>query len=208
MPIIRIFLSDDEHEKLQAEATAQGVTLAGLARMRVLQEEQTLTFSPGEICRRALEAVQAGTIEKGETWCIPDLFTDEEWKMLPKGSNGICGRIFFQYIQANGQAMDIHYFGYDKKRRLASYTVGEAQTRAEDGPVFLPADALSRALNLPKGTRFSLPDLYSDEEWGRFITGAGPAGRAFATHLKKTGVTEIVLVRPSGNGRNALYERT
>lgn len=206
MPIIRFFATQEECERLQAEATAQGVTLAVLARMRILQTQEDLTFSPGEICRRALDAVQAGTIARAEPWAIPDLYTEEEWSMLPKGSNGITGRTFFQYVKENGKSMDIYCHGYDNKRRLATYTVGAAPAQTT-GPIFQPADALSRALQLTHGTRFTLPDLYTDDEWGSFVTGHGPAGRAFATHLQKTGTEDIVLIRPSGNGQNALYER-
>lgn len=42
-------------------------------------------------------------------------------------------------------------------------------------PIFTPAEAVRRCLQqYPQGGQFQLPDLYSDEEWGKL--GRGPAG--------------------------------
>lgn len=42
-------------------------------------------------------------------------------------------------------------------------------------------------------------------ERGRFVAGLGPAGHALVTLMRMSGVSDIILVRPSGD---APYERT
>lgn len=98
------FSLDDSHSKRLEDALEEfrkrfdsdSLEAADYIRFKLFDEAPpaVLGITPEEVARRALEQCVVGQI-----FSVPELFSDEEWAKLPRGTAGVLGRRFYRYTQ-------------------------------------------------------------------------------------------------------------
>lgn len=111
MKLISVTFTDEDFEALQKHADERRMSVQEYIRFTVLKKEPTM-FTVEEADRRAHEKYKCG-----DTFALPDLYSDEEWSKLPKSMTGGFGRKWFNFV--NDKSADIEFMGV--VRRLAKY---------------------------------------------------------------------------------------
>lgn len=115
MPIIKLTL-DEEHYKKLLEL-ANNVNKSPQEYIKDLVFNEKSIFVPEEAVRRAHEK-----FPNGVSFSIPDLYSEEEWSTIGRGTAGVFGKRFYRYITSNKEAK-INFVDMGKYGRRAEYKV-------------------------------------------------------------------------------------
>ncbi|WP_026509220.1 MULTISPECIES: DUF1413 domain-containing protein [unclassified Butyrivibrio] len=96
MPVVRFSVTDEELKELERKAKEEGTTVKLYSKNKSLGVESSI-FTPKEALRRALIKYT----KDDEPFCLPSLYTDEEWLEMSKsiGTAGQFGKAFFVYVK-------------------------------------------------------------------------------------------------------------
>jgi hypothetical protein len=114
MSTFRFDLNDEYGKKLEAAAAAKRMSVQEYIRYKLFGE--TTIFTVDEVVKR---------IRTGDWndvyFTIPDMYSEEEWSQIDRGSAGVLGRNFYTYITQN-PALGIRFVPDKKIKRRAVYT--------------------------------------------------------------------------------------
>ena len=113
MKNINIVFSDEDWEILQETANKMKMSVQDYIRQTMLKKKKTI-FTVDEAEHRAL-----AQFKQGKEFSLPDLYTDDEWRQLPRANAGVFGRNFFKYVESNSS--QIEFTGM--YRRIARYRI-------------------------------------------------------------------------------------
>ena len=113
MPVLKISLSEEYHDKLVSEADNLGVSVQDPIRSKLFNEP--CDFVPKDAVQKALSKYSSG-----DTFTLPQLYGDE-WS-LKRGFAGVFGKQFFNYV--NNHCSDkITFVGMTDYGRHAQYKI-------------------------------------------------------------------------------------
>lgn len=116
MPTIRFDLNREYSDRLEEKAKAECMTVQEYIRSKLFPEETIFTVK--EVVRR----VRSGVLEKKgkKEFTVPDVYTDEEWEKIDRGSAGALGRSFFNYVNKHPE-LGIRFIPDHTINRRAAY---------------------------------------------------------------------------------------
>ncbi len=115
MPVIKISLTENEYEKIDALAGSEKMTIQDYIRYKIFSKKSPSIFVPEEAENRALSK-----FSKGDVFSLPDIYGDDWIKLSPR-MTGVFGRRFFKYLEEkDGQ---IKFIGMAPDQRRATYTI-------------------------------------------------------------------------------------
>lgn len=110
----RFDLNDEYSRRLEEAAEEKRMSIQEYIRYKLFGE--MTIFSVDEVINR----IQAGGFE-GREFTIPDVFSDEEWSHISKGSAGVLGKNFNAYIMEH-PSLGIRFIADKTIKRRAVYT--------------------------------------------------------------------------------------
>lgn len=114
MTTFRFDLSKEYSERLKEEAKGKRMTIQEYIRFKLFNE--TTIFSVDELIKR----IQSGNF-KTQEFTIPDAYSDEEWSKIDRGSAGVLGKNFYNYITKHPE-LGISFVPNRTIKRRAVYT--------------------------------------------------------------------------------------
>lgn len=110
MPELRLRLSDDDYKELEGRVANEGTTLQDYVRSILFNRVNI--FTPAVAYSRAVQKLQSG-----DEFTLPDLYTEEEWTEMSRGSAGAFGKAFFNYVTDTKPSKIVFCDGGNKGRR-------------------------------------------------------------------------------------------
>ena len=114
MATFRFDLNKEYGERLEADAKAHGMNIQEYIRYKLFGE--VTIFSVAEVVKR----LQAGDFANKE-FTVPDVYTDEEWSQIDRGTAGVLGKNFFIHI-AQHPELGIRFIPNRTIKRRAVYS--------------------------------------------------------------------------------------
>lgn len=114
MPIVKLTLSEELHERLKGMAQEENKSVQDYIRDKIFGLESI--FTPEEAVRR----IQEKNWDEGYEFSLPDAYGNE-WT-IERGPAGVFGRKFFNYVKGKPE-LGISYVNMGKYGRRAVYTI-------------------------------------------------------------------------------------
>ena len=91
MATFRFDLNQEYSRRLEADAAAKHMNIQEYIRYKIWGE--VTIFSVDE----AIKRIQAGDFI-GKEFTVPDVYTEEEWSRIDRGTAGVLGKNFYNYV--------------------------------------------------------------------------------------------------------------
>ena len=114
MATFRCDLSEEYSKRLENDASEKRMSVQEYIRYKLF--DVTTMFTVDEVLKR----IENGDYENKE-FCVPDVYTEEEWGEIDRGNAGVLGRNFYNYITEHPE-LGIHYVPNKTIKRRAVYT--------------------------------------------------------------------------------------
>lgn len=199
-----------EFDELTNVAKAKGVPLTAYLHRLAVGENRFPMFTTSEVIKRYDDKLDDGIMCRSDVFRVKDLFTEEEWATFDDGPKGVFLRSFHRYVEKHDEEIGIYFTGSTMVLNELTYTGIQPppesyQTLFE--MLFNPEETVRRAMQLSRGTKFSLSDLYTEEEWEEIPTRlAGHVGRRFLKEIKGKKFPHIIVSQPYENGYRVIYK--
>lgn len=108
----RFDLNEQYSKRLEEEAAKERMSIQEYIRFRLFSEKTI--FCVDEVVKRVL----TGDFENKE-FCVPDVYSAEEWANIDRGNAGVLGKNFYIYITEHPELGIRHIPNRTIKRRTA-----------------------------------------------------------------------------------------
>ena len=114
MATYRFDLNEEYSKRLENDASEKRMNIQEYIRYKLFNE--TTIFSVDEVLTR----IKNGNFENKE-FCVPDVYSEDEWSKIDRGNAGVLGKNFYNYINEHRE-LGIRFVPNKTIKRRAVYT--------------------------------------------------------------------------------------